>query len=386
MASDKFDQEREIIGKNIRSARTEAKMSLRDLANFLPISHTMLGKIENGKASASQQILKIIGSVLKLPVDYFKIEQTDQKKLLRDIDEILSNGGKLDVAEKLVKDLLNSTTKTNKPIALNYYGKILFSKGRYREAFEKWEEMFGYSSKNKDHSHLIIAVKCMAICKYYLKEYGESINYIHMALDLNPEEDVIAELKQLKANIFAENNDLEKAITIHEELLAYYKGVEQAIHSVVQTMHSIADIKLRQGNRCAAKETYQHALEMSYDNFYKLGIAHTGHELAILYFQDGDPNRADEIASKALLMTESSVHITHVARLYLLLAKCANDLVEKEKFLKSSISLIDDSGEYDLVGDIHFELARINDEKGDMSESLKYYRIATEFYQRAIRG
>ena len=59
------------IGEKLRSARKNARMSLRDLADKAEMSASMLSQIENGKAYPSVRSLYGIAAALSLPVDYF---------------------------------------------------------------------------------------------------------------------------------------------------------------------------------------------------------------------------------------------------------------------------------------------------------------------------
>jgi transcriptional regulator with XRE-family HTH domain len=59
------------IGKKLRTARKQAGVSLRELADKAEVSASMLSQIENGKAFPSVRSLYSIATALSLPVDHF---------------------------------------------------------------------------------------------------------------------------------------------------------------------------------------------------------------------------------------------------------------------------------------------------------------------------
>ena len=65
----------QLIGVKLRTARKQKQMSLRELAQKVEISASMLSQIETGKAYPSVRSIYNIAAALAVPVDYFFPEQ-----------------------------------------------------------------------------------------------------------------------------------------------------------------------------------------------------------------------------------------------------------------------------------------------------------------------
>ncbi len=85
------------LGKKIRSFRKNKKMTQREIATKLNISHQQLHKYELGENKISSSKLFIISKILKIEIDDFFL---DKKEFER--KKILQNFNKLNYKTKLI--------------------------------------------------------------------------------------------------------------------------------------------------------------------------------------------------------------------------------------------------------------------------------------------
>lgn len=65
------------IGGKIKKLRTERKLSMRELAEQLGITHAHISKLESEKSSPSVDLLQTIADYFSVDISYFFIKQSD---------------------------------------------------------------------------------------------------------------------------------------------------------------------------------------------------------------------------------------------------------------------------------------------------------------------
>lgn len=101
------------LGSNIKKFRNIKKLSLKDLANEIDVSPSMLSQIESGKANPSLNTLKLISKYLDVPMfTLFVEEDKEAAMVVRKEDRIRITSGKSNSKEyQLSYDLLSPDMK-----------------------------------------------------------------------------------------------------------------------------------------------------------------------------------------------------------------------------------------------------------------------------------
>lgn len=100
------------LGKNIKNFRTSKNLSLKNLAEKIDVSPSMLSQIESGKANPSLNTLKLISKYLEVPMFTLFIEEDiDRPMLVKKDDRICITSGGKGSKYQLSYDLLSPDMK-----------------------------------------------------------------------------------------------------------------------------------------------------------------------------------------------------------------------------------------------------------------------------------
>ena len=83
-----------LLGRRIRTLRTEKKLTQQELGEKADINYKFLGEVERGQQNPSFQVLVKIAAALNIELpELFRFEQeiTDRKELIKRINEIIKS-------------------------------------------------------------------------------------------------------------------------------------------------------------------------------------------------------------------------------------------------------------------------------------------------------
>lgn len=98
------------FGETIRELRTEKHLTLREVAEYLKIDTSMLGKIEKNNRKPTKQIIKGISNLFKISEDVLTVAHLSDTVAYSILEEELANEV-LKVAEEKIK--YHNKTKMN---------------------------------------------------------------------------------------------------------------------------------------------------------------------------------------------------------------------------------------------------------------------------------
>ena len=83
-----------LLGRRIRTLRTEEKLTQQELGEKADINYKFLGEVERGQQNPSFQVLVKIAAALNIELpELFRFEQeiTDRKELIKRVNEIINS-------------------------------------------------------------------------------------------------------------------------------------------------------------------------------------------------------------------------------------------------------------------------------------------------------
>ncbi|GLI82358.1 hypothetical protein ANABIO32_00440 [Rossellomorea marisflavi] len=84
------------IGERFKQLRTEKRMSMRELADSLDVSHAQVSKVEAGKITPSVDFLNKAADYFNVSISYFFMEKIE----LMDVSGLTVDGIKISDEEK----------------------------------------------------------------------------------------------------------------------------------------------------------------------------------------------------------------------------------------------------------------------------------------------
>ncbi|KEO80968.1 helix-turn-helix domain-containing protein [Tumebacillus flagellatus] len=371
-----LDELRSLVGENIKRARLKAGYdSGRSFAAVLSFSHTLLGHYEKGTKTVPNDKLREISEVLGVSVASLRAVNYEEQEMIAEIESILSKGGDLARAINLSKKLFESSINDTKKVhAKELEGMALLKQGKAKNARLVFEEMQFYAERvrDKDLIHTSIALQARAL--YDAKEYTAALHLANDAKNYcSPQSVEYTKILQLQANIFADTNELDKALELHNEVLRNYRvfGMKDYI---LRTFHNIGDIHRRRKEYHDACQNLSAAVEIAYQISNVESIARTSVELAKVFLETNDVASARSVIERALV--HEGIPPTQNARLRYYLSECLDDPNERIKLLVEAYDSIIDTDDVRIIHLTSKRLAEIAEHQGDTHSALMYYKVA----------
>ncbi|KEO81129.1 tetratricopeptide repeat protein [Tumebacillus flagellatus] len=376
-----YEKSQSIIRDNLKKFRERNKLSLRRFADAVGYSHTHISDVEKGITDATHSYLKRVSKAFRIPIAFWSAANGDQEDLIQYIEDSLSGRGDLDRALDKA-DVLISESKGSLQLinSLNLKGRVYLQLGQRKLALECWQKAKTFLLDVNDSDMTFSVLFNIALCHYHLHEYDKALDMLEIVVENCPEMSRPLAL-QLKANIYANQNDFESSLSLHSSVLEIYRAHNLHEH-IIESLHNLADIDMKLGNPLEAINRYEEALSIAYEvNHYDM-ICRTANDLSSGYLMQGNSDIAKDLLEKAIKIVGNRAPVPLLAALFLKLATAEEDHKRRAKFLKTAFDVVKMSDDHSLIHDISLELASIYHDEGDVESALRYYKIASISYKR----
>ena len=209
------------IGEVIRSYRKKAKLTQEDVANCLNISTPAVNKWENGVTYPDITLLPALARLLKTDINTLlsfneELEDRDIKRLVKELDEVLSKDGYekgFEKGSKLIEKYSNCGELAIRIITmLRIYmtANEIYEKDRYERKIIDWLE--GISISNKES--IVLKAKFLLVSIYREREQYDKA---HEVLNKIPEP--VENKNFQKAILYKSSKNFQESYSICEEII-----------------------------------------------------------------------------------------------------------------------------------------------------------------------
>lgn len=378
---DELEKSRSIVGRNLKRVRKRFKLPLREFGREVGYSHTHISEVERGNATASYALLRSVSLKYNIPMAYWTVVNDLQEDTVNEIEGLILTSDNLDGAIQKVDQLIAEADNNLQRIHFfNLKGKVLLQMGSYRAALNVWVEARNLLSETGDIEHHFTVLYNVALCHYRLNEYDKARKTLSEAQENYDSPELRPQALQLKANIYANQNEIDRAKEIHNLLLETYKDRGELL-SIIQSLHNLADIDRKIGDHQKAIERYREALSIATDNLFYEVMCICAKDLSDVYLQLGELSDARRLLAKAVQTAGNRVAVPLRASLYLKHARIAQDRERKRKDLFAAFDLLKNTDDNRLLQEVCMELGDMFYEENNSLKSLQYYKIASDAFK-----
>ncbi|MCP4542896.1 MAG: helix-turn-helix transcriptional regulator [Chloroflexi bacterium] len=288
------------IGRQIKQARAEAELSLRDLGKLISSSHIAISKWERGIVKVDVESLFSVARALQKPLSYF----------LADLEEELLQAKSLDTSilqmERDITDPLDNEIQAM--LFLQYAVKLRYA-GRPQEATI-------YASRSKA----------------LWESLGEPANAASALVALG---DIAGRAQN---DWDAAEEHYRQAVDIMESLAPHKSSANTRRHA--QALWALSRVPARKSQYQEALDLLARAREMNGSDAF--GLAVIGRLIGFIHLDQGAVDRAAQVLNEALIHARKASHPHGEAQILVALARAAlgsNDENGAKRYLRDAQSL-----------------------------------------------
>ena len=329
-----------VIGEKIKKVREELGISQRQLAGE-DITRAYISLIENGHATPSEKILRIIANRLQKPMSFFwgeeDIEFIEISDALLERAKKNAEEGKTESALKIAYKIFEITYDSQIIVATHLFIlELKMNEGLYEEALEYGEDALADFRELKDRVALVEYYLLMGKASFRLENYIDAKKSYKWAIKYSEHLKILHEQK-IQAYVF------------------------------------LGTTNIRLGNIKEAIENYKHAKnEASLTGDSQLqGEIMLG--LGKAYFLQDEYTASLKCTDKAIiLLNQFELDRTYALHNRAVIVRYLGDAFESTKVLRECLDLYKKLGLLQKQASIFEELAIISLENGDIQASKEY--------------
>lgn len=340
--------------------------SLRAVAARVGINREEFRRMLVGRKDLRKVDLYKIVDDLGLPLE--RVMQTDIQYDSAQIEWCLKNLKNLGRAKELAESVLEvSLGVTEKCVALNNLGRVLYEMRQHAHAHELWckAHQLATESNIEDNSELYNKILGNLLLSYtMLKDYHNAVKIMEQVQVVSGQRaDYMADCAYTLAMISYDQGDYEGCKEQLEKSLELYRTTGEK-DNIAISIRNVANINYVLGNLIQSKHLYEQAIGMM-ENLVPIRLRAVK-DYAKVLLKLGYNAEAEIVVMNALEEIKAHMDFDLQAKLLLLLALIRDDADIVIPVLKVEISR-------NMRNIVHEFLIQNYAEKGDLESSLKYY-------------